>query len=395
MPFCSSDTLRRAGVAVAIACLGIAGAFAAGGVAANADGASAFNFGPHHGQPLVVSASQGNDNNPCTYARPCATISHAVSVASSGDRIVVERGTYAEEVDVSTSLTLQASGHVLIDATGHVNGIVVSGAGAAGSTVRGFDVQNAIGEGILAVSTSNVTVENNHLSNNDTGVNTDATQECAPAGEVPGDCGEALHLMSVVNARVIGNTIENNIGGILITDELGPSHGNLVLHNVSRNNSEDCGITLPSHNPAAVGNPSAGGVYNNVIAFNVSDGNGGAGVGMFAPFPGAASYNNLVVGNVLENNGEAGVGVHSHARGQNVAGNVIIGNFVSGNGIDPDSGSGHSTGIALFSAVDATHEVVLGNRIANEYWGIFVAGPVTVTSPQANSFASSVTNPTN
>lgn len=112
---------------------------------------------------------------------------------------------------------------------------------------------------------------------------------------------------------------------------------------------------------------------------------------MFAPFPGTASYNNWVIDNTLRNNGEAGVGIHAHAPGQNVSGNVIIGNFISGNGIDPDSGSGHPTGIALFSAVVPVTVVVAGNHIANEYWGIFRAGSLTISGLSTNHYAKSVT----
>ena len=107
---------------------------------------------------------------------------------------------------------------------------------------------------------------------------------------------------------------------------------------------------------------------------------------MFAPFPGTASYNNRVIGNTLLNNGEAGIAIHAHAPGQNVSGNVIVANRVSGNGVDPDSGSGHPTGIALFSAAVPVNVVVAGNRISNEFWGIFINGPFTVHGLNANSF---------
>jgi hypothetical protein len=141
--------------------------------------------------------------------------------------------------------------------------------------------------------------------------------------------------------------------------------------------------------------PTKGGVYDNLVFNNLSEGNGGAGVGMFAPFPGTASYNNRVVGNVLRNNGEAGVGIHAHAPGQNVSGNSIIGNWISGNGIDPDSGSGHPTGIALFSALVPVSVAVVDNHVSNEYWGIFLAGPLTVHGLPSNHYSSSVTNHTN
>jgi hypothetical protein len=85
--------------------------------------------------------------------------------------------------------------------------------------------------------------------------------------------------MGVTDSRVLGNLVEGNVGGILVTDETGPSHGNLIAGNVSRNNNEDCGITLPSHNPAAVADPTKAGVYDNTVVGNVTTGNGGAGGG--------------------------------------------------------------------------------------------------------------------
>ncbi len=377
------------------ACLSIAAALLTGGVAATSAAGPLPLSPPQFASGLVVSSVTGNDSNACRANAPCKTISHAVSVAPSGGQITVWPGTYAEEVTIKKSLKLQARGQVTIDAKGNVNGIVVTGAASLGTLVSGFDVENATGEGILVESTSHVTIRGNHIAHNDTGFNTNATPECAPSGNVPGDCGEGLHLMSVTYSTVMFNKVENNVGGILVTDEMGPSAHNVIAGNVSTNNLEDCGITLPSHNPSAVGNPSAGGVYDNVVAFNVSNHNGGAGVGMFAPFPGAASYDNLVIANRLTNNLEAGVGIHAHAPNQNVSGNKIIGNEVSGNGVDPDSGSGHPTGIALFSAVTPQTVTVSHNHVSNEYWGVFIAGPVTANDLSTNVYAGSVTNATN
>src|SRR5450759_1931105 len=124
---------------------------------------------------------------------------------------------------------------------------------------------------------------------------------------------------------------------------------------------------------------------------NVSEGNGGAGVGMFASSPGTASYDNRVIDNTLRDNGEAGVAIHAHTPGQNVSGNVIRGNMISGNGIDPDSGSGHPTGIALFSAFVPVSVTVSDNHIANEYWGIFRNGSLTISGLSTNHYAKSVT----
>ena len=335
---------------------------------------------------LVVSATRGSDTNSCSAVAPCKTIGRAVGLAQPGAVVVIQGGSYAESVTVNKRLRLSARG-ATINATGKVNGLVISGAGAAGTVVEGLRVENAIGEGILVVSTSNVVLERNAVENNDQGHDTPVTQECTTQGDVPGDCGEGLHLMGVADSRVVGNLIDHNIGGILVTDETGPSHGNVIAHNVSRDNGEDCGITLPSHNPSAVAQPSQAGVYDNWVIGNVSVRNGGAGVGMFAPAPGTAAYNNHVIGNITRDNGEAGIAIHAHAPGQNVSGNVIVGNWVAGNGIDPDSGSGHPTGIALFSAASPASVTVAHNRIRDEYFGIFIAGPITASGLSSNQSA--------
>ncbi|HEY3669412.1 MAG TPA: NosD domain-containing protein [Acidimicrobiia bacterium] len=360
-------------------------AFGIVGVGGPVAGASA--GGSFFGGQLFVSASRGSDAGPCTAFRPCRTIGHAVSVAPTGGTITALPGTYAESVTVTRRINLRSFG-ATVDATGQINGIAFMGPGTAGSTISGFTVENAQGEGVLVFNTSHVTLGWNQVRSNDRGSGTDVTTECQDQGEVPGDCGEGLHLMSVTDSRVLANRVEDNVGGILVTDEVGPSHGNLIAFNESRNNNEDCGITLPSHNGAALGHPELAGVYDNTVIANVSSGNGGAGVGMFAPFPGTASYDNRVIGNTLLNNGEAGIAIHAHAPGQNVSGNVIVNNVVSGNGIDPDSGSGHPTGIALFSAAVPVNVVVAGNRISNEFWGIFVNGQFSIAGLASNHYIS-------
>jgi nitrous oxidase accessory protein NosD len=356
---------------------------------------------------LYVSKEHASDTNPCSASMPCLTIGHAISMAGDGATIKVDEGTYAEQVSVTTKVHLVGE-HAVIDATGQKGGIaplsgmgivgyglLVFGPGSAGTSVSGFTVENAIGEGILVAGTSKVLVEHNVIRHDDAGFNTTLTMECQAQGNIPGDCGEGLHLVGVTWSHIIGNLIENNVGGILVTDEIGPSAHNTIAWNVSKNNAQDCGITLPSHNALAMSDPTKGGVYDNLVTHNVSMGNGGAGVGMFAPFPGTASYNNTVSFNTLKNNGEAGIGIHAHAPGQNVSGNSIVGNWVSGNGIDPDSGSGHPTGIALFSAVVPVTVVVAHNHVSNEFWGIFKAGSLTITGLSTNQYGANVTNDTN
>jgi nitrous oxidase accessory protein NosD len=355
--------------------------------------------GQPHPQTLFV-APNGSDSWPCSSTKPCATINHAIDVATPGSTIQVRKGTYDEQVIVTKKVRLIGH-HATIDATGQTGGIeplagngivgygvLIFGPGAAGASFANFTVENAIGEGILAAGTSKVAIRNNVVEHNDTGTGTDATLECQDNGAIPGDCGEAIHLLSVTWSQVTGNRVEHNVGGILVTDEIGPSSHNLIGWNYSAWNVEDCGITLPSHNGQAMADPSAGGVYDNWVIGNISEHNGGAGVGMFAPFPGTASYDNHVLWNRLIDNGEAGIAIHSHAPYQNVSGNVMSWNYVSGNGVDPDSGSPYAhNGIVVFSAADAQTVTVSHNWIANEDVGIYQAGPVTINGLGTNSFS--------
>jgi len=378
--------------------------------------------GPHK---LFVSPS-GNDAWSCSRKAPCLTISHAIDVAPRGSKIVVRSGTYNETVVIDKRLKLVGH-HATIDATGLMAAedgvtiplppppppapplppapltgwaVLINGPAAAGTVFKGFTVQNAAAEGILAYNTSRVRIKRNELTANNQGAVPDFPSqpvECMAQGEVPGDCGEAIHLLSVANSRVARNNVHDNVGGILLTDEIGPTHGNLILRNISRDNLEDCGITLPSHNAMATSDPSLGGVYDNKVVGNWSTGNGGAGVGMFAAFPGAASYDNQVIGNVLRDNGMAGVAIHSHTPNQNVSGNLIAANRISGNGVDPDFQSGadiQNTGISL-GVVSTASVRVVGNWISSEYWGLYSAGPITIHGLVSNHFTGTVTNHTN
>jgi hypothetical protein len=356
----------------------------------------------------------------------CATaayskINDAVGAASAGDTVVVCAGTYKEDVAVSKALTLTASGTATVDATGLDNGIKIA---ASNVTVAGFTVENATGEGILAqqpnavkgpvvggmqlytgVPITHVVITRNTVAHNDQGglpanAATTTYPECQVSGNIPGDCGEGIHLWSVANSSVLLNTVTGNVGGILLTDEFGPTHGNLIAGNVITNNVSDCGITLPSHNLALDPQthkflPSFGGVYDNVVRNNISSGNGGAGVGMFAPFPGAASYDNIVEGNAIAGNGEAGVSLHGHAPGAYVGGNQILDNLIGPNNLAGDQDVSptadlSTTGILVWSAVTPITVTISGNTIYGSWYGIWLGHVVSAPGASTHNTFQSV-----
>jgi hypothetical protein len=291
--------------------------------------------------PALHVSTTGTDLGDCT-AAPCRTINYAVARASAGDVIAVAAGTYNESVSITKRLSLVGTG-ATIDATGKTsppNGIVISGADAAGTLVTGFTVQHAGLEGIFVVQTSRITIENNLVRENET---------YGPLNPLcvdqPDDCGEAIHLQTVANAIVRNNIVRDNVGGILLTDENGPTYGNMISDNAVLNNTKDCGITLASHwfslqAPAA---PDVSGIYRNTVMHNTSNGNGAA-----------------------------GIMIHSHTPLQYVDNNVITNNTLAGNGIDGDNPIDDApTGISVFSAViPIPNTVISANRVSGEHYGI-------------------------
>lgn len=360
-----------------------------------------------NGHTFFVSR-KGSDGNPCIESAPCATIGHAVSMAGNGDMVVVGRGTYHEDVAIAVGLTLRGAGRPTIDASGMNNGIVISGDGAAGATVTGFTVKNATFEGILVQQTHGVTISDNVAEGNDQGIflpHAQQTGECLAVGLVPGDCGEGIHLWSVMNSRVERNWVGNNAGGILLTDESGPTAFNIIDGNIVVDNKYDCGITIAGHNPGGapggVPQPAVAGIYGNIVSHNRADRNGvageGAGILIAGGPPGTAVYNNQIVENEASGNGLAGFTLHSHAPFQDLNGNVIAWNRFSNDNLDGDFDfspvtDSQTTGIFLASAAPLVGTVVQGNEIRNVYYGIFTLNvpPIAVI---ANHFGTGVTVP--
>jgi len=353
--------------------------------------------GPPPGNVLFVSPSGNDASTSCAWSAPCRTIGHAVSLAGAGATVVVLPGTYAEQVTIAQRLKLVGKHGATIDATAQTNGVVISGAPAAGSSVTGFVVEHATQEGILATQTAHVKIGGNVVQFNDLGAtSSNPTGECAPQGEVPGDCGEGIHLMSVTDSKVFGNQVTQNTGGILLTDELGPTTRNLVAGNDVFENPLDCGITVAGHNPMAVQNgarmPDVAGIYDNWIVGNHSDDNGlkgeGAGILLAGAGPGTGVYDNVVKRNEASGNNLAGITLHSHAPGDDLNGNAFVKNKLRNDNLggDPDAGVSQTTGILLFSAVTPLQgTVVRGNVIRDVHFGIWTRN-VPPIDPDANVF---------
>jgi hypothetical protein len=309
----------------------------------------------------------------------------------------VAAGTYTEDVVIGKTLSLVGASRntTIIDATGLSNGVYIDGldnAGLSNVVVTGFTVENANFEGILVTNASNVTVWGNIVANNDKSLEP-AIPACPgiPAFETGEafDCGEGVHLLGVDHSIVANNLVENNAGGILLSDDTGQTHDNLVTGNVSRNNPFDCGIVMASHAPAPGSTAPHHGVVHNTIADNESIHNGfqvpgaGAGAGLFADGSGPGLISgNVVIHNKLINNGIPGVAFHSHAPGDTFADNMIVANQISGNGADLfDTATPGPTGINVnsgfgFSPIAGT--LISQNVIDHEAFEVALNTPAEV-----------------
>jgi hypothetical protein len=360
----------------------------------------------------------------------------AVDAATASRTVVVCRGSYKEDVVISAPLELVGQKGAVIDGSPTANalcdqngpfgpgsapclaGITVKSSNVA---VRGLTVTGAIGEGILVtgslmgLSISHVLIRGNRVIGNDEDGKPSKAHSlyppCKPHGQIPGDCGEGIHLMGVYDSVVSHNRVEGNSGGILLSDELGPTFHNKIGHNFVTANLYDCGITVPGHNPQALdasGNrqPSLAGVYDNVILRNRITGNGikeeGAGILFANAFAGTGAYDNVVSHNYIAGNEMAGVTMHAHVlpagKFEDLSGNRIVGNTIGPNNLggDPDAFEcafqcrahplRQTTGVLVFGAVplDVT---IAHNRIRKNEFGIWLGkGENVNASLQHNLF---------
>jgi Protein of unknown function (DUF1565) len=355
------------------------------------------------------------------------TISAAVKAAPAWGTVVVCPGTYHEQVVLAKPLNLRGQ-RAVINEAGVKPGFTVTLPGlgkqtiyaavvivSSRDTISGFTVTNAQGEGILAAglgkTITGLDITGNSVVHNDLGGGVPPKSkyfECAAEGTTPGDCGEGVHFAGgVANSTIHGNYIANNSGGILLSDDVGPTHNNLIEGNTVTGNTTDCGITVPGHNPNAlnkkgVPQPAVAGVYKNVIKGNVVTNNGvkgeGAGVLFANAQAGTASYDNLVQGNYIAGNGLAGVTMHAHTlkKGQfeYLSGNVITGNAIGKNNLDGDTLDGPpgpsdlvTTGVLVFSGGTRVTVVISRNFISNNMIGIWLSKPVKASGLATNVFS--------
>ncbi len=196
----------------------------------------------------------------CSYP----SIQTAINASNNGDTILVQSGTYFENVNVTKKITLRGIGIPIVDAGGNgsaitlaVDGIIIEGL----KVVRGWDgdYYSSTAAGIRVASKNN-TITRNNASNNYIGI----------------------RLCSSYNNTMTNNNASNNDIGIFLE-----SSNNNTLNDSNASNN-DIGLYLESSG-------------NNMIKDNNVSSNNGNGISLYD------SSNNMITGNNISNNIEAGL----------------------------------------------------------------------------------------
>ncbi len=314
-----------------------------------------------HINPIIVDPVQG--------VGMFSSIQDAVDYAWPGDTILVDSGTYTENVVVDKPVILTGkdtgNGPPVIDGTGGT-GIAIT---ANGTTVQGFNTTNA--QFGIEISSSNNIVSGNVANNNydygiflDSGSNNNivsgntadnneavdiyvyygSINNTVTGNTANNSSNEGIYLWGSDNT-VTGNTVNNNYYGFLVISN------NIVSGNTANDNTE--GIELDGSNNTLVGNivgNNVQGIYlwgsNNTVTGNTANNNTNYGI-----FLDSDSNNNTISGNTANNNSYDGIELF----GSN---NTLVGNIVSNNRYGFDI-SGSNNALWL--------NVISGNTVENAF----------------------------
>ena len=345
----------------------------------------------------VAPPTERSDLSPACKTAGFTDINDAVSQAIAGETVVVCPGTYTGSVSITTNssaqpaITTGVEVNKSIDLVG-LHGATIDAAGldtgvtfydATSAELKGFTITGALGEGVYALVSTKITIEDNVVKGDDTGNAASGYAECKTPTGLQDSCGYGIHFLSVTHSNVTDNTIELNSGGILLTDEWGPTHANSVRGNLVKDNEPFSGIDLASNSDAALsslGAPTSklGGIYGNTISHNivVSNGTGGQGGGIMitAKVKGGGAYDNLLTGNEIDSNGLGGITILKQYALSDLNSNTISDNFIGANNVAGKTADPATTGVFVerdYATLPPVAVSVYDNTISFDHFGIF------------------------
>nr|WP_319372966.1 right-handed parallel beta-helix repeat-containing protein [uncultured Methanobacterium sp.] len=214
----------------------------------------------------TVTASTYNQTVSKLFRKSFNTIQSAISnsLTVNGDVILVENGTYTENVVVNKNLTIISDSSVTVQASNTSNPVFTITRGGSGSWIQGFVISGAVNSfGLLLDGCSNCTINNNTITNNCIGLGT-------------GD-------IKTENNIIMCNNITSNQVGLGTSN----SYNYVIYDNTITYNSNGGVELLDSDNTV---------IYTNLIMENNSPGNFSFGIYL------SNSNNTLIQNNLIPGN---------------------------------------------------------------------------------------------
>lgn len=271
--------------------------------------------------PTTLHVDGGNSNcsdqGAGTESVPFCTIGAAATVAAAGQTVLVQAGTYSEQVEVANSgspgapVVFSAAPGANVVVSGGQSGFLVSD--LSWVTIRGFHVTDTTDHAIYLSDSSNITIEDNEISS---------------AGEPIKDfTARGVYVSDTPNSTIVENIVHHNSdSGIYL---VGSSTGVQIRNNVSYANAR-------VHTRAAPGIDLRTG--SNTVMGNITYSNEDSGIQIYS-----GARNNLIVNNLSYSNGDHGIDV-LRASGQRIVGNTIYDNVTAGINLEGGSSTGSTGG---------------------------------------------------
>ncbi|MCL4423599.1 MAG: right-handed parallel beta-helix repeat-containing protein, partial [Actinobacteria bacterium] len=302
-----------------------------------------------------------------------------------------------------TATMIATTGENIIDQTINAAGCDVGiyvPPGSSGVTISDSTVEHANDHGIFVQDSSDITIENDTVTDNGLAPDTSINEN------------KAIQLVGTSGSTISGNTVTGNYadGGIGIADDGPnvdpgapdpsakapvPSDGNTVSGNTVSDNYSGCGIVLAAYNPGAgIGNSTVS--DNKVIGSPGKFGPHGPVIGsvvVAADDPATSVSNITVTGNTIVG-GFIPLVVHSNAPKDTVSNVSITDNTITAN--DWGAVDGPPVPAAIIVAATQipppvtptiTSTTITGNTISHDFYGVWIAGAATATTTSPNSFS--------
>ncbi|NYB51585.1 MAG: right-handed parallel beta-helix repeat-containing protein [Methanobacteriaceae archaeon] len=187
----------------------------------------------------TVTATMDNQQVSKAFRKSFSTIQSAISnsLTVNGDVILVESGTYVENVVVNKNLTIFSEGNVTVRASNPSQPVFKINSSGSGTLIQGFIISGAVNSfGLLLNGCSNCTINSNTITNNFFGILTNAVKTMNNVimnSNITSNQMIGLATCNADNYVIYGNTITyNGYGGMELLDSKNNIlHTNLIMSN--------------------------------------------------------------------------------------------------------------------------------------------------------------------